>query len=149
VDILQLEKKYSELQSFLNVPSSNRRKLLRIFEFFNDLLSHSNANLVEVYTAELFPKYLSLIKSIKIRGLNPIILSKVLEQLIKLSNFDFLIGYGTEVSETLSILNGKYDLLSSWLSGDVSERGHNLIYFPVLELYDSGKEIGFLEIIRV
>ena len=149
MDIIRLEKKYSESQNFLNEPSSNRRKLLRIFEFFNDLLSYSNANLVEVYTAELFSKYLSLIKSIKIRGLNPSTLSSVQEQLMRLSNFDFLISYGTEVSETLSILKNKYDLLSSWLNGNASGSEQNIIYFPVLEKFDSSQEIGFLEILRV
>ena len=88
VAILDLELKYSELQNDLNKLTSDRKKLLLIFEFFQVVLSSNDLKLKEVYIVEIFPKYLAFIKLIKIRGLNPKTLSALIDQFKKLYGID-------------------------------------------------------------
>ena len=149
MELLDLELKYSELLSFLNEPSSNRKRLLRISEFFDFVLSFSNRNLAEAYIICLFPRYLSLIRSIKIRGLNPFKISSIVDQTQKIKEFTFLNSYDFEIEEVLRILQNKYVLSLNWLSGKGSVDCRNMIYFPVLEKNNSGYDFGFLEIIKV
>lgn len=149
MEILELEQKYIELQSCLNEPSSKRSKLIRISEFFDQVLSTSNLSLIEAYLTEFLPKYLILIKAIKIRGLNPDILIKLQDQLSKLNKFDFVQNYGHDIEDSFAILKNKYELLSSWLNGHLTNPNNNLIYFPVLEKSESKSVMGFLEIIKV
>jgi hypothetical protein len=149
VEILELEQKYVELQNFLNEPSSKRTKLIRISEFYDLVLSASNLSLIEAYIAEFLPKYFTLIKAIKIRGLNPNVLVRLQDQLSQLNKFDFLQHYGQEIEDSFTILNNKYELLSSWLNGHLTKPLDNLIYFPVLEKSGSKEVPGFLEIIKV
>lgn len=149
VEILELEQKYVELQSFLNEPSSKRTKLIRISEFFDQVLPISNLNLIEAYIAEFLPKYFTLIKAIKIRGLNPEVLVKLKDQLSQLNKFEFVQNYGQEIEDSFTILNNRYELLSTWLNGRLTNPTDNLIYFPVLEKRSTNELLGFLEIIKV
>lgn len=149
MDILELEKKYSELLNFLNEPSSNRSKLLGIFEFFKLVLASKNINLVEVYLTDIISKYLLLINSIKIRGMNFETISAIINQLDNLRVLDFLKPYKQELEESFKFLQKKNDLLNSWLSGNLVQHPKSLIYFPVIEKSELNNEIVFLEIIRV
>lgn len=149
VAILELEHKYTELQNDLNKLSSDRKKILLIYEFFQIVLASNNLKLIEVYTVELFPRYLALIKLIKIRGLNPNILSSLTEQFKKLIEFEFLQAYSKDFEEALVTLIEKHTLLITWLNNDDQNNRDQLIYFPALEKTDSNSLIGFLEIIRV
>ena len=149
MEILELEQKYSELQSFLEEPSSNRTKLLRFSEFFSLLFSYSNKNLTEAYLSYHFPKYLSLIKAIKIRGLNLEDLTFVRDQFIKVCELDFLTNYKSDLAEAHTILKKKYELMCSWLDGSNEDISRSIIYFPVLEKNIKDKVLGFLEILKV
>ena len=149
MDILELEKKYSELQDSLTEPSSNRIKLLRISDFFNQVLSLPNPNLAEVYISSLFSRYLFYIKSIKIRGLDPEILSTIIKQFEKIIVYNFVVSYKEDINQAQKILENKYKLLSSWLNETIPTSERNIIYFPVLEKTSFNKKIGFLEIIKV
>ena len=71
MDLSELQSKYSNLNKILAEPASSRIKLLNISEFFDYLLKFSNPTLMESYLAELLPVYISYIKSLKIRGLDP------------------------------------------------------------------------------
>ncbi|HCY74616.1 MAG TPA: hypothetical protein DHV28_01725 [Ignavibacteriales bacterium] len=147
--ILEVEKEYTDLQSFLSEASSRRTKLIRISEFFDLVLSTSNLNLIEAYISDFLPRYFTLMKLVKIRGLNPDVLVKLQDQLTKLSKFDFVQNYRQDLEDSFAILKNKYELLSSWLNGHLTNPNNNLIYFPVLEKNESKKVMGFLEIIRV
>lgn len=149
VEILELEQKQKELQSFLNEPASNRTKLLRISKFFSLILSSSNLNLTEVYIASLFSEYLLLLQRIKIRGLSLDILTFILIQFDKLKDLGSLDCYKSEIEEVRILLQKKFDLLSSWLNGSITDIEKSIIYFPVLERCAPEGRIGFLEIISV
>ncbi|MBK7632731.1 MAG: hypothetical protein IPJ23_19005 [Ignavibacteriales bacterium] len=149
VEILGLEKKYSELVIFLEAPSSKRTKLLRISEFFSLVLSSSNLNLTEAYLSDHFAEYLSLIKTIKIRGLNLDDLTFIRDQFIKVCELDFLTNYKSDMAEALIILKKKYELMCSWLDGSNEDISRSIIYFPVLEKNIKEKLLGFLEILKV
>lgn len=147
--ILELEKEYIELQRFLTEPSSRRTKLIRIFEFYDLVLTSSNPNMIEVYISEFLPKYFTFMKLVKIRGLNPDILVNLEDQLIKISKFDFVLNYKQEVEDSFKVLKTKSELLSLWMNGHSTNPENNLIYFPVLEKSESTRVLGFLEIIKV
>ncbi len=149
MEILELEQKYTELQNFLDEPSSNRAKLLLISEFFSLVLSSSNRNLTEAYLSDHFPKYLLLIKTIKIRGLNLDDLTFILNQFKKVRELDYLIDYKSEIENALINLQKKYELMCSWLEKSTEDAERSIIYFPVLEKNDSEKVLGFLEILKV
>lgn len=149
MDLQALELKYSKLQESLNESSSNRVKQLNIIDFVDYILSIPKSGLAEAYLTELLPVYISLIKSIKIRGLNPEILILLLDQVIRLCQFEFANPFRTELNEALTIVSNKYDLMSSWLNGTGSYDHKNLIYFPVIERYSPDKPVGFLETVTV
>ena len=149
VAILDLELKYSELQNDLNKLSSDRKKLLLIFEFFQVVLSSNDLKLKEVYIVEIFPRYLALIKLIKIRGLNPKTLSALIDQFNKLIEYEFLNIYSKDFEDALVILKSKYALLNTWLNNDGQNNNDQIIYFPALEKTDPKNLVGFLEIIKV
>ena len=149
MEILELEQKYTELQNFLDEPSSNRAKLLLISEFFSLVLSSSNRNLTEAYLSDHFLKYLLLIKTIKIRGLNLDDLTFILNQFKKVRELDYLIDYKSEIENALINLQKKYELMCSWLEKSTEDAERSIIYFPVLEKNDSEKVLGFLEILKV
>lgn len=147
--ILEIEKEYTDLQSFLSEASSRRTKLIRISEFFDLVLSTSNLNLIEAYISDFLPRYFTLIKLVKIRGLNPDVLVKIIDQLAQLNKFDFVQKYSLDIEDSLTILKNKHELLSSWMTGHLTKPDNNLIYFPVIEKSKSSKVPGFLEIIKV
>lgn len=149
MQILELEQKQNKLRNFLNEPASDRTKLLRISEFFSSVLSSSNLNLTEVYITSLFSEYLSLLDRIKIRGLSFDNFSFILNQFDYLKGLDYLSCHQEEIENVRTVLQRKYDLLTSWLSGGLTEIEKRLIYFPVLEKCEPEGGIGFLEIIRV
>ncbi|MFO7524976.1 MAG: hypothetical protein R6W68_05945 [Ignavibacteriaceae bacterium] len=144
-----LELKYSKLQESLSETSSNRVKQLNIIEFVDYILTKQNSGLAEAYLTELIPVYISLIKSIKIRGLNPEILKILLNQINQVNEFEFANPFRTELNEALTIVRNKFDLMTSWINGTGSYDHKNLIYFPVIERYSAGNPVGFLETVAV
>lgn len=149
MDFTVLEQKYSVLLESLNEPSSNRIKQLKFIEYVDSFLSLSNPNLLEAYLIELLPEYIYLIKSIKIRGLNPSVLSSLLDQVHRIRELGFTRQYHTQLDESLIYLKRKYEQLISWLNNPGKDVQADIIYFPVIEKILEESVTGFLEIIRI
>ena len=149
MDFTVLEQKYSNLLESLGEPSSNRIKQLKIIEYVDSFLSLSNPNLLEAYLIELLPQYIYLIKSVKIRGLNPSVLSSLLDQVHKIRDLKFTSQYHTQLDESLIYLTRKYEQIISWLNNPGKDVQDNKIYFPVIEMISEESVTGFLEIIRI
>jgi hypothetical protein len=149
MDFTVLEQKYSSLLESLSEPSSNRIKQLKLIEYIDSFLSLANPNLLEAYLIELLPEYIYLIKSVKIRGLNPSVLSSLLDQVHKIRCLKFTSQYHTQLDESLIYLKKKYEQLISWLNNPTKDVENDIIYFPVIEKISEESVTGFLEIIRI
>lgn len=149
MDFTVLEQKYSLLLESLSEPSSNRIKQLKFIEYVDYFLSLSKPDLLETYLIEFIPEYIYLIKSVKIRGLNPSVLSSLLDQVHRIRALGFTSQYHTQLDESLIFLQKKYDQLISWLNDPDKDAQDNIIYFPVIEKISEESVTGFLEIIRV
>jgi hypothetical protein len=149
MDFTVLEQKYSSLLESLSEPSSNRIKQLKIIEYVDSFLSLSNPNLLEAYLIELLPEYIYLIKSVKIRGLDPSVVSSLLDQVHKIRNLKFTSQYHTQLDESLIYLTRKYEQIISWLNNPGKDVQDDIIYFPVIEKISEESITGFLEIIRI
>ncbi|MDP2366117.1 MAG: hypothetical protein Q8M94_20390, partial [Ignavibacteria bacterium] len=149
MELFELEHKYSELKNFLSEHFSKRTKLLKISDFFTVLLTLKNQNLIESYLSEFIHPYFALIKVLEVRGSNPNRLRQLINQLKLLSNLNFIQIYKDELDEALLILHTKFNQSAAWLTGNVEKVNKNIIYFPVLEKFESGNEIGYLETIYV
>lgn len=149
MNILELENNYHQLKEFLTEHLSKRSKLLKLSEFFSILLPFENQNQLEAYISEFIHPYLSLIKDFEIRGINPIRIEALRNQLFELKKLSFIRNYSTEIDEALSLLKDKLLQSDSWLRNNKSTNPKNIIYFPVLEHNQSGIEIGYLETLYI
>ena len=149
MDILNFEKKYTEIKKLLQEPQSDRRKVLEISVFFDELLHCKNDSLIEVYITDLISNYISLLKIIKIRGLKLEKLNFLIEQLKQIINLDFTVSLDNELQSALNHLLFKKEQLSNWLNCEKLDNSRSLIYFPVIEVFNDFNLSGFLEIISI
>lgn len=149
MDFIELENKYSILRKSLLEPTSSRIKLLKLFEFIDHLLSVSNTNLLEAYLIELLPDYIYLLKSLKVRGFNPIVVAAILDQIKIIRELKINHNYHPALDECISYVQDKYELLIFWMTVSNKEPHDDIIYFPVIEQITNENVTGFLEIVKV
>jgi hypothetical protein len=149
VNILEIENKFTNLKEFLSENYSKRSKLLKISEFYSILLSSGNQNQFEAYVSEFIHSYFSWINDFEIRGLNPVRIESLINQLTDLKTIAFLQTHNSEIDSALSVLNDKLQQSKSWLRNNKNSGTKNIIYFPVLENNQSENEIGYLETLYI
>lgn len=149
VEILELEQKYSELKSALSELNSKRNKLLLIADYFSFINPNDNANILEAYFVEFIPDFLSYIKSLEIRGLNPEVLLKLQAQLKTLRELNFANVSKDDLSSSSYALDEKLKVMGKWLNNGPLNKSDSKIYFPVLEKKESGFGNGYLESLNV
>jgi len=149
VEILELEQKYSELKSTLSELNFKRNKLLLLVDYFSLVLPNSSSSILEAYTIEFIPDFLSYIKSLEIRGLNPEVLFKLQLQLKTLRELNFANVSKDDLSSSSYALNEKLKVMGKWLNNDPLNKSDSKIYFPVLEKKERGFGNGYLESLNV
>lgn len=150
MDILFLETEASKLRINLLKIISSRSRLFQTYDFYNLVLGKGVSNAVESYLLEFASVYSDLISKVDLKGVDPAAIKGLLIQLSRINEL-YPRNENENISESLNILQEKYDYLMSVLEGNNESVSKTGLYLPLLEkgIVNFDGDYGLLSTISV
>lgn len=146
----QLESLRSELISEGIDYFSLHKRIFDFFNYFDNVLSSHNSNLIESFLSEFIDEYFLIVKHFECVGVEPSFTEKLIEQLISMSKLSLFENEKYKIQSEIDRFNNQLSKLKDSLNGTITDNfSQSKIYFPLIDGNSPDGFYGLLESVSV